>query len=192
MLKILLIRPGTTEYDLQGRVQGALDVPLCEQGYDEVRLVAKQLRDEPIEALYTAPCSSAVQTADVIAEACDLKAKKLENIQNLDHGLWQGMLIKDVKKKQPKVFRQWQEQPETVCPPNGETVADVRQRIQKVFSKLNKKHKDSVIALVAPEPLASVIRNVLRQDKITDFWNGKHAASWETIPVEPRLLAAAR
>ncbi len=126
MFKLLLIRPGTTEYDLQGRVQGTLDVPLCEQGFEEVRFMAEQLRDLPIEALYTSPCSSAVQTANVIAEACDLKVKKVENVSNLDHGLWQGTLIEDVKKKQPKVYRQWQEQPETVCPPNGETVAKAR------------------------------------------------------------------
>ena len=36
MDQILLIRPGTTEYDQQGRVQGTLDIPLCEDGRQEV------------------------------------------------------------------------------------------------------------------------------------------------------------
>ena len=35
MFQILLIRPGSTEYDQQGRVQGTLDIPLCEDGRQE-------------------------------------------------------------------------------------------------------------------------------------------------------------
>ena len=59
-----------------------------------------------------------------IGATLDLKVKTLDKLQNLDHGLWQGMLVSDVKTKQPKVYRQWQEQPETVCPPQGETLSD--------------------------------------------------------------------
>ena len=32
------------------------------------------------------------------------------------------MLFDEVKSKQPRVYRQWQEQPDTVCPPEGETL----------------------------------------------------------------------
>ena len=83
--------------------------------------------------------------------------KTLDKLQNLDHGLWQGMLVSDVKTKQPKVYRQWQEQPETVCPPQGETLCTAKQRVQAALAKLLKKHKaDGLVAIVVPEPLASV------------------------------------
>ncbi len=59
----------------------------------------------------------------LIGAALKLKPKTLERLQNLDHGLWQGMLIEEVKRKQPKVYKQWQEQPENVCPPEGEMLA---------------------------------------------------------------------
>ncbi len=123
--------------------------------------------------------------------ALDLKVKTLDKLQNLDHGLWQGMLVADVKTKQPKVYRQWQEQPETVCPPQGETLVAAKQRVQAALAKLLKKHKsDGVVAIVVPEPLASVIRNVLRHDEWGDLWQcANETAQWQMIDV-PETVAA--
>ena len=57
-------------------------------------------------------CRSAQETAELIGRGLKLKPKALERLQNLDHGLWQGMRIDEVKHKQPKVYKQWQEHPE--------------------------------------------------------------------------------
>jgi broad specificity phosphatase PhoE len=191
MQQILLIRPGTTEYDQQGRVQGTLDIPLCEDGRQEVETLVVEVKDQPIAAIYTSPLQSAQQTAEVIGEALDVKVKTLDNLQNLDHGLWQGMLVSEVKTKQPKVYRQWQEQPETVCPPQGETLSSAKQRVHAVLAKLLKKHKaDGLFALVAPEPLASVVRHVLRHDDWGDLWQCcAGQAKWELIEV-PQTVGA--
>jgi broad specificity phosphatase PhoE len=190
MFRILLIRPGTTEFDQQGRIQGTLDIPLCEDGRHEVEAMVDRLRDESIDAVYTSPSESARQTAEALAGVLDLKPKTLEKLKNLDHGLWQGMLIADVKMKQPKVYRQWQEQPETVCPPQGETIGAAKERIQTVLAKLSKKHKsEGVVAIVVPEPLASVMCHVLRHDELGDFWQAVDgAARWESIEVVPETV----
>ena len=99
-----------------------------------------------------------------------MKVKKLDRLENLDHGLWQGLLVDEVRQKQPKVYRQWLEQPETICPPEGETIDHARERIQGVLAKLLKKHADGVIGLVVPEPLASVVRSELCHTDLGDLW----------------------
>ena len=136
---------------------------------------SSELRAQPIAAIYTSPCQSAEQTAEALGEALDVKVKTLDKLQNLDHGLWQGMLVTDVKTKQPKVYRQWQEQPETVCPPQGETLVDAEERLQAAVAKLTKKHKtEGLVAVVLPEPLASVLRHVLRHDDLGDLWQSRN------------------
>ena len=80
------------------------------------------------------------------------------------------MLIDDVKRKQPKVFRQWQEQPEIICPPEGEMLSEAQERVQAALLKVLKKHKQGTIALVVPEPLASVVHGYLAQSEIGDLW----------------------
>jgi len=190
MVQILLIRPGDTEYDQQGRIQGTLDIPLCEDGRRQVATTIEELQSQPIVAIYTSPSQCAEQTAEALSEALELKVKSIDKLQNLDHGLWQGMLVKDVKQKQPKVYRQWQEQPETVCPPQGETIVAAEERVRAAITKLLKKHKeDALIAVVVPEPLASVVRHVLRRDSLGDLWKGRNgAARWEVIDIGPKEI----
>jgi probable phosphoglycerate mutase len=191
MVQLLLIRPGITEYDQQGRVQGTLNIPLCEDGRQEVDAMVDELRGKEIAAIYSGPSQSAEQTAESLGQALDLKVKTIEDLENLDHGLWQGMLVADVKAKQPKVYRQWQEQPENVCPPQGETLSAAKQRVSAVIAKLLKKHKmDALIAVIVPEPLTSVIRNVVRHDAWGDLWqSAAETPRWQVIDV-PEAAAA--
>ncbi|MEX2114201.1 MAG: histidine phosphatase family protein [Pirellulales bacterium] len=182
MVQFVLVRPGSTDYDQQGRIQGTLDIPLDSQGAEQVQRVVEELRALGITAIYRAPCQSAEQTAQAIGEAVDVKIKELDALRNIDLGLWQGMLVEDVKRKQPKVFRQWREQPETVCPPEGERFTSAQARVEAALTKLLKKHKEGTIALVIPEPLASVARGILSHTEIGDFWkNGTFCGRWEVI-----------
>lgn len=184
MLQIVLIRPGSTEYDHQGRIQGTLDIPLSKEGHEQVAGCIERLREQPIEVIYFAPSESARQTAEAVCKALALKPRKLDKLHNLDHGLWQGMLIEDVKVKQPKVYRRWREQPEKVCPPGGEMVAAAKERVKQTLTKIAKKHKDGVIGLVAPEPLASLVCNILRNDELADFWKPADRCRWDILRVE--------
>lgn len=189
MVQIVLIRPGSTDYDDQGRIQGTLDIPLSEHGNDEVKSLIEQLRGDEISVLYASPCQAAWQTAMQIADSLDIKLKRLDKMQNLDHGLWQGMLVEDVKRKQPKVYRQWQEQPEIICPPEGEMLSDAAQRVQSAMTRILKKHKEGKIGVVLPEPLASVAHALLTRGELGDLWKCTcGCGTRETLAVEPDAL----
>ncbi len=187
MARFVLIRPGFTDYDQQGRIQGTLDIPLNDDGDAQIRQIIEDVRGLGITAVYRAPSQSAEQTAAVIGAALDVKIKEIDALSNIDLGLWQGMLVEDVKHKQPKVFRQWREQPQTIRPPEGETLASAKSRVEAALTKLAKKHKEGTVALVVPEPMASVVRSFLAQAEIGDFWkNGEFCGKWEVISPEPQ------
>jgi broad specificity phosphatase PhoE len=185
MLKLLLVRTGATEYECQGRVQGTLDIPLSEDGRQQIEQVAEQLRETRIDICYAGPCRATQQSADILATELKLKTKTIDDLRNLDHGLWQGMLIHDVKIKQPKVYRQWQEHPETVCPPEGESLQVVRERLNRALTKIIKKRKDSTVAVVVAEPVTSLIKNALRDDALGNLWQVEcnQENAWELIDV---------
>lgn len=196
MLKLLLVRPGATEYDQQGRIQGTLDIPLCEDGRRQTEEALEGVVSAAPGVVYTSPCQAARQTGEMIAEAASkkggaaVKCKVLDKLSNLDHGLWQGMLVEEVRTKQPKVYRQWQDQPHRVCPPGGETLLDAEARVAGVLQKLLKKHKEGVVALVSPEPLASVIRHIVHHDEVTGLWKGSERCGvWEAIDVPAEMTA---
>ena len=201
MSQIVLILPGATDYELQGRIHGDLNMPLCPEGCAEVDRLGNELQNLGIGVLYTSDCQWAVQSAECLGKLLGVKVKKLDHLENLDHGLWQGMLIEEVKQKQPTVYRQWQEQPESVCPPQGETIDHARERVATALTKLLKKHKDGVIGLIVPEPLASVVREYLGQEALGDLWqaNCEHGRwmviEWNgqkpTTPPPPKPVAQA-
>ena len=177
MVQIVLIRPGSTDYDLQGRIQGTLDVPLSDQGRDEVSQAIDGLRGRSLTAIYCAPCEAAQETAEIIGQALAVKVKPLENLRNLDQGLWQGMLVDEVRVKQPKVYRQWQEHPENVCPPEGEMLAEAAERIDDAMEKLVRKHRSGNIGLVVPEPLATLVAKRLSGGDVGDLWKAHNGCN---------------
>ncbi len=190
MLQFVLVRPGATDFDEQGRIKGALNMPLNENGAHQVEQTVHELTDVEIDYLYTSPNQSARQTADLLAEQRKLKVKELKGLKNLDRGLWQGKLIEEVKQKQPKVYRQWQEHPETVCPPDGESLESAKKRVAVALSKLVKKHKSGVVALVVPEPLASLVACLLSSTEVGDLWQCEcDRGNWELIDIEPAAVA---
>ncbi len=190
MTQIILIRPGSTDYDQEQRIQGDLDVPLNRQGNREVAKLIRELGGLPIVAVYAPPCEPAYQTAQSLAGALDVKCRKLDRMKNLNHGLWQGMRINEVRRKYPRAYRQWQEQPQSVQPPEGETLEQAARRIETAVAKLLKKHKEGMIALVLPEPMASLVRSHLDHGELGDLWKATLGhGHWELCDVRPPVVA---
>ena len=156
MLEIILIRPGSTAYDQEERIQGSLDVPLSERGSNEVAEVIEQLYGREIETVYAPTTQPSEQSGRAIAKGLGVKFRKMERMQNLNQGLWQGLSVEEVRRKQPKVYKQWQEQPENVCPPEGEMINEAADRVRASMTKLLKRHKQGAVAVVVPEPMASL------------------------------------
>ena len=173
MLRMVLIRPGATDFDEQGRIKGTLDIPLSPQGTTEVAQTVSELAQWPLEVVYTAPCQAAEQTAELVAAPHKAKVKSIEELRNLDHGLWHGKLIDEVRQCQPKVYRQWQEHPDSVCPPGGETCGEARERLRPGLSRILKKHRSGVVAVVVPEPAASLVRCLLEDTEPGNLWKAE-------------------
>jgi phosphoserine phosphatase len=186
MVQLILIRPGSTDYDLQSRIQGMLDVPLSENGQKDAAAAVGSLRAYLPKAIYACPCGSAQETAAIIGKALRLKPKSVDLLQNINLGLWQGMLVDEVRRKQPKVYKQWQEHPETLQPPDGETLADAVARIDEALEKLARKHKNATVALVVPEPLASIVRQRIDKKEYGDLWKAPNGCGHiDVLQVEP-------
>ena len=189
MLRIVLIRPGATDYDGEQRIQGALDIPLNRQGLMEVARAVDQLRELRIETIHASPCASALQTAEILAKDLGARLKKLDRMQNVDLGLWQGLPVGEIRHKQPKVYRQWQEQPENVCPPEGEMIEHAEARVAAAMNKLLRKQKEGVIGLVVPEPLASLVHKYFKHDELGDLWKALAGhGRWEIFDLEPATV----
>lgn len=178
MFKMILIRPGSTDFDEQRRIQGNLDVPLNSAGSQEVAQLSTELAKHSIDIIYTAKCEPSAGTAEALGDILGAKVKRLENLQNVDHGLWQGMCVEEVRRKQPWVFKASRENPECFRPPHGETMQSAQERVAAAIHKITRKYAggdsngtlEATIAVVAPTPVLHLIHTILTAEPTVDFW----------------------
>lgn len=164
MSQIVLIRPGQTDYDADSRLLGMLEMPLNQAGLQDLQEILASLRDSDlrIEAIFTTPGEPAFGTAKAISEELGgVRVRELAELRNVNQGLWQGLPESEVRKRYPKLFRACREKPQTICAPEGESLADACERMSRVINKAIDKY--SVFAIVAVEPIATVIRCTLQQ-----------------------------
>ncbi len=185
MTQVVLIRPGATVYDEQNRVQGVLDLPLSDRGRAEVACLAESLGGLDLAALYCGPSQSAVRTAECIGRTLGLRPRRIDELRNLDQGLWQGLQVEEIRRRHLKVFRQWIDDPCTVSPPHGEPVEGAMDRIKLALKPLIKRHRGETIGLVACEPIAQFIACYLRRDPRVQLADHVPTGGFEKITIGP-------
>lgn len=185
--RVLLIRPGATDFDDQGRIKGSLDMPMSQRGRDQVTSLTEQLAEFDVKTIFVAPCESAMETAQRLArrrqdEFQPVRIKVVDAFRNVDHGLWHGKLIDELRRNHPRLYRQGQASPADICPPNGESIRDAGARVIKAVRKVLRKSGDEVVAIVIPDPMAAVVQSLLSGVELSDLWNAEtDSARWELI-----------
>ncbi len=187
--QLVLVRPGRTQFDLERRVHGSLDLPLCQEGLQDVQHIIAKLDQMEIGQILSCDVDPARTTAEMIGEALGVPVKICDGLTNLNQGLWEGMGVEELEQKYPTTIHAWEDQPESVCPPQGETLHKCRERLEKTLKKHLK--SKACMAIVACEPTASLIKRIILDDDtpipLTNEPHQQH--SIETIPINQALLA---
>ncbi len=190
ILRILIIRPGETNYDRERHIQGNLDLHLTENGLMEACSLANELDDENIQQIYTSPNVSALETADRIAAHLKIARKILKGLRNQAQGLWEGMRVEELQQQQPHVYRRAATEPDSIQPPGGEPFGQVRERVESAIQWILRRHRSGTIALVLCEPLASIVRCYLKSEQAKNLWDyiGNHGL-WEPVEIGKNELS---
>ncbi len=157
-------------------------MPLSERGMNQAEILADETSEFRLRTIYTSPCESARQTAAIMASRSGAKVKVVDSFRNLDHGLWHGKLIDELRRNHPKLYRRGQETPWDICPPGGESIRDAQNRVTKAIAKVIKKSGESLVAIVIPDPMAWIVQNVLSGDELSNLWQAEtDSARWDLI-----------
>ncbi len=177
MTIVAVVRPGWTDFDEQHRLIGSLDLPLNVRGKSQIPGIVARLKSLPKlpDAVLCGTAELVNRTAVAIAEAFDVSIRETDELLNLNQGLWQSSTIEEIEHRMSRTFRQWQEAPETICPPEGELWEDAVERVRHALKKPLRKFESLVI--VASEPLATLV---------SSFLTGEPPDLAEAFPDEPR------
>ena len=168
---LIVIRAGATDFELQGRIRGSVDIPLCSAGVLEAEQAAALLTGSPVLAIDTSEELCAMETGRIIGRAMGLRPRVVSQLQNLDQGLWHGLLVEEIRRLQPRLYRQWQDNPWAIAPPEGELLEDACDRVEGALEKLLRRHAEGRVALVVPEPLDRIVCWIVAGESMGDLWS---------------------
>jgi len=128
MTRVYLVRHGTTEWNREEIFRGRVDCPLNVTGRAEARAVAAYFEGVELDGVYHSPLARAAETASAIAAGRRIRVAPDPAFIDMDFGEWQGHPLKEVKERDPDLYRAWRERPQEVTIPGGENLDSVRAR----------------------------------------------------------------
>ena len=147
--RILLVRHGATILTAENRFAGASDVPLSEEGREQVRHLAFRLANEPLAAVYASPLSRTVETAKILAEPHKLTVQTRAEFREISHGHWEQMTREEVERRFPEEAAAWEKDPFTFAPEGGESGLAVTARALPALIDLVRKHSGEQVLVVS-------------------------------------------
>ena len=103
--RLLLLRHGRTEWNHTRRAQGQADVPLDHVGRQQAERAGELLARLGPSRLWSSDLARAVQTAELVADACGLEIELDVRLREFAVGERQGMTFDEAAERWPHVTR---------------------------------------------------------------------------------------
>lgn len=149
MKTIYFVRHGQTEFNLEKRLQGWRDSPLSQEGIEQVKRVAKAVRQLDAVQGFASPLGRAQQTAQIIREQVSFDFEALDDLREVSFGDFEGNTLPELDVKFPGEWEKRQNEKWTYCPPGGEANCDAVQRGQSAIERFSKAAENGPVLVVA-------------------------------------------
>jgi len=134
---LVLIRHGQSQWNLENRFTGWIDVPLTEFGREEARRGAELIRHVKFDRAFTSALKRAQETLQIVLEAIgqpDVPIEKDAALNERHYGALQGLNKAETAKKfGDEQVRLWRRSYD-VAPPQGESLKDTTARTLPYFN----------------------------------------------------------
>ncbi len=149
MTKLLLVRHGRSLWNVEGRIQGQVDIPLDAVGLEQAERVAQRLQSQPIDAIYSSPLRRAWVTAEVLAAKIKLPIACDERLMEYDFGVVSGLTWDGVVANHPEFAKRWADDAWAVPIEGSEGRSSFAARVKAVMDDIIARHPNRQVAVVA-------------------------------------------
>lgn len=146
--RIVLIRHGQTDWNIEGRWQGTIDQPLNEEGLAQARILADHLDDRPITAVYSSDLQRAYQTALPLAERKGLTVHTDPRLRELNLGVFQGLTHTEISERYPAEMAAMRDDYMGFVVPGGESRGAMQSRAVAALNDIAAREPGDEIAVI--------------------------------------------
>lgn len=105
--RVIMWRHGQTPWNLEGRFQGSLDIPLTERGLEQASESARRLAALQPDAVIASDLQRAWRTAEKLADLVGLEVHQDARLRETHAGVFEGVLGKDLPERFPEMYEGW-------------------------------------------------------------------------------------
>ena len=138
MARLILLRHGESQWNLENRFTGWVDVPLSPRGIQEAKDAGEKLRTFKFDRAFTSVLARANETLRLVLEAIGQTGIPIEKDKALNermYGELQGLnkdeTVKKYGEQQVKIWRRSYD----VRPPGGESLKDTSERVLPYYEQ---------------------------------------------------------
>lgn len=168
---LTLIRSGETTWDTEGRLHGRSDLPLSIDGRAAVSRDVQLLSRTRLSTVHHPPDDAATETAQILAKVVGARTKLVAGLTAGNLGVLEGMSVQAFAERYPKRYKQWEDDPLSLSPPDGEDLADVRARLFAAVGRLLRRTRSDEVAVVLHPLSLGFLRCWLAERPPTDVWS---------------------
>ena len=150
-MRLLLIRHGETENNVEARYTGQLNVPLSPLGILQAEAVSRYLADAHLDAIVSSDLRRARSTAEALSRHHSVTLVFDQDLREISLGEWEGLTYTEVLQRDPERAAGWHSGlPESlaVAPPGGETTYQFLERVLRAFDRWQNAYPDSGSTIV--------------------------------------------
>ena len=130
MTELYLVRHGETEWSRDGRHTSVTDLPLTEIGEQQARRLFGQLQPQDFQLILSSPRRRARETAELASFSGRYEPQVTEDLVEWYYGGYEGKTSAEINESEPG-WTIW-----THPVPNGETAAQVADRLDRVVTRV--------------------------------------------------------
>ena len=147
---IYLTRHGQTLWNIEKRLQGRGNSPLTEEGIERAKELRDRIKDIHIDIIYSSPIERALTTANIIKGDKSIELITDDGLMEMCFGDYEGKITDEVMKENPNWDISLIMKGNTeLTAPNGENLAEVRDRVARSMNKIIEKNRGKTILIVA-------------------------------------------
>lgn len=146
--RVLLIRHGQTDWNMEGRWQGCLPTPLNTIGKAQARALGEYLRGRPIGAIFSSDLSRAYDTAALVGAALGLKPIPDERLREFNLGIFQGYRREELAAMYPAEWEAFHADRYNYVVPQGESRRALQERMYAAWLDIIANGHGPEVALV--------------------------------------------
>ncbi|OQB14057.1 MAG: Phosphoserine phosphatase 1 [Firmicutes bacterium ADurb.Bin193] len=147
MTKLILVRHGEAEGNINRRFHGHTDSKITENGFLQIEAVANRLKDEHIDAIYSSDLTRTYQTALGIAKGRGLEIIKTDKLREIYGGKWEDVLWEELPNIFPESYEFWLNDPLYLVMPGGESMVDFQNRVCNAVDEIVRENKGKTVCI---------------------------------------------